>query len=48
MNTSNRAYAMEFAAIMVDHATQPYGALIESYNKAQAVPKTGRETKLDA
>jgi nicotinamidase-related amidase len=47
MSTWNRADAMEFAAIMVDHIVPPYRALTESYDKAQAVQTTGRETKLD-
>ena len=47
MSTWNRADAMEFAAIMTDHIVPPYRALIESYDKAQGVQKSGRETKLE-
>jgi hypothetical protein len=47
MSTWNRPDAMDFAAIMVDHIVPPYRALMESYDKAQSVQKTGRETKLD-
>ena len=47
MSTWNRANAMEFAQVMVDHLVPPYRALMESYDKAQSVQKTGRETKLD-
>lgn len=47
MSTWNRPDAMDFAAIMTDHIVPPYRALMESYDKAQSVQKTGRETKLD-
>jgi nicotinamidase-related amidase len=47
MSTWNRPDAMDFAAIMVDHIAPPYRALMESYEKAQSVQKSGRETKLD-
>ena len=47
MSTWNRADAMEFAQIMVDHVVPPYRCLIESYDKAQNVQKVGRETKLE-
>jgi nicotinamidase-related amidase len=47
MSTWNRADAMEFAKVMVDHIVPPYRALMESYDKAQNVQQTGRETKLD-
>ncbi len=47
MSTWNRSDAMEFAAIMVDHIVPPYRALMESYDKAQAVQRTGHETKLE-
>ena len=47
MGTWNRADAMEFAAIMADHIVPHYRLLNESYEKAQGVQKTGRETKLD-
>lgn len=47
MSTWNRPDAMEFAGVMVDHIVPPYRALMESYDKAQAVQKGGRETKLD-
>lgn len=47
MSTWNRPDAMDFAAIMVDHIVPPYRALMESYNKAQSVQKSGKETKLE-
>ena len=46
MQTWNRPDAMDFAQIMVE-IVPPYRALMESYDKAQAVQKNGRETKLD-
>jgi nicotinamidase-related amidase len=47
MGTWNRPDAMEFAAIMSDNIVPHYRLLFESYDKAQTVQKTGRETKLD-
>ncbi|MGH7976271.1 MAG: isochorismatase family protein [Limisphaerales bacterium] len=47
MGTWNRADAMEFAAVMVDHIVPHYRLLIESYDKAQNVQKVGHETKLE-
>jgi len=47
MSTWNRADAMEFAAVMVDHLVPHYRLLIESYDKAQNVQKVGHETKLE-
>lgn len=47
MKTWNREDAMDFAAIMVENLVPPYQALMESYDKAQAVKEKGRETKLD-
>src|SRR5688572_29235263 len=47
MSTWNRADAMDFAQVMVDHVVPPYRALMESYDKAQNVQKVGHETKLD-
>src|SRR5688572_2189231 len=47
MSTWNRADAMEFANVMVDHIVPHYRLLIESFEKAQSVQKDGRETKLD-
>ena len=47
MATWNRSDAMDFATVMVDHIVPPYRALMESYEKAQSVQKSGRETKLD-
>jgi nicotinamidase-related amidase len=47
MSTWNRPEAMDFAAVMIDHLVPPYRALVESYEKAQSVQKTGPETKLD-
>lgn len=47
MSTWNRADAMEFATIMVDHIVPRYRLLMESYDKAQSVQKVGHETKLD-
>ena len=39
MGTWNRPDAMDFAQIMVDNIVPPYGALMESYNKAHSVQK---------
>jgi nicotinamidase-related amidase len=47
MGTWNRADALEFAAVMVDHIVPHYRLLMESFTKAQTVAKDGRETKLD-
>lgn len=47
MGTWNRPDAKDFAAVMVEHLVPPYRGLIESYDKAQAVQRTGRETRLD-
>jgi hypothetical protein len=47
MSTWNRPEAMDFAAIMIDHLLPGYRLLVESYEKAQSVQQTGRETKLD-
>ena len=46
-STWNRPDAMEFAAIFAEHVIPGYRALMESYDKAQSVLKTGRETRLD-
>lgn len=46
MSTWNRPDAMDFAAIMID-IVPPYRGLIESYDKAQSVIKSGHETMLD-
>jgi nicotinamidase-related amidase len=46
MSTWNRPDAMEFAQVMIDHLVPAYRALLESYNKAQSVVKTGPETEL--
>ena len=47
MSTWNRPDAMDFAAIMADQLLPAYRLLVESYQKAQSVQKTGQETKLD-
>jgi nicotinamidase-related amidase len=47
MVTWNRPDAMQFAAIMKDHIVPHYQLLFESYEKAQRVQQTGRETNLD-
>jgi len=47
MSTWNRADAMEFATVMVDHIVPHYRLLMESYDKAQSVEKVGHETTLD-
>lgn len=47
MSTWNRADALDFAGVMVDHIVPPFRALMESYNKAQSVQRVGHETKLD-
>jgi nicotinamidase-related amidase len=46
MSTWNRADAMDFAAVMVDHIVPHYRLLIESYEKAQSVKEKGPETLL--
>lgn len=47
MGTWNRPDASDFARIMVENIVPPYKDLIESYDKAQSVAKSGRETMLD-
>lgn len=47
MSTWNRPDAMEFAQVMIDHIVPNYRLLGESYDKAQNVQKSGRETRLD-
>jgi nicotinamidase-related amidase len=47
MVTWNRTDALEFAAIMKEHVVPHYQLLFDSYEKAQSVQKTGRETNLD-
>ena len=47
MSTWNRPDAMEFAQVMIDHIVPHYRLLGESYDKAQNVQKSGRETKLE-
>jgi nicotinamidase-related amidase len=47
MATWNRPDAMDFAAIMAEDILPGYRALIESYDKAIAVERKGRETNLD-
>lgn len=47
MSTWNRPDAMKFAEIMKDHIVPHYQLLFESYEKAQSVQQSGRETKLD-
>ena len=47
MSTWNRSDAFDFAGVMVDHVVPPYRSLMESYDKAQSVQKSGRETKLE-
>lgn len=47
MSTWNRPDAIDFAQVMVDHIVPPYRALMESYDKAQSLQKSGRETKLE-
>src|SRR5688500_7630332 len=46
MSTWNRADAMDFATVMVDHIVPPYRALMESFDKAQSVKEKGPETDL--
>lgn len=46
-STWNRPDAMEFAAVFAEHVIPGYRALMESYDKAQSVQKSGRETKLE-
>jgi hypothetical protein len=38
---------MDFAAIFAEHVIPGYRALMESFDKAQAVQNSGRETQLD-
>jgi len=45
--TWNRPDAMGFAAIFAEHVIPGYRALMESFDKAQAVQKSGGETQLD-
>jgi nicotinamidase-related amidase len=47
MVTWNRPDALEFAAIMKEHVVPHYQLLLDSYEKAQSVQKTGHETNLD-
>lgn len=47
MSTWNRSDAFDFAGVMVDHVVPPYRSLMESYDKAQSVQRSGRETKLE-
>jgi hypothetical protein len=46
-STWNRPDAMDFAAIFAEHVVPGFRALMESYDKAQSVQKSGRETKLE-
>jgi nicotinamidase-related amidase len=46
MSTWNREDAMKFAAVMVELMPK-YKLLMESYDKAQSVQRSGRETKLE-
>ena len=46
-STWNRPDAMDFAAVFAEHVIPGYRALMESYDKAQSVQKSGRETKLE-
>ena len=46
MSTWNRPDAMDFAQVMIDLLPH-YGALTESYDKAQSVQQVGHETRLD-
>ena len=47
MHTWNRADALEFAAVMVEHLVPHFRLLMESFEKAQRVQRDGPETKLD-
>lgn len=47
MSTWNRSDGYDFADIMVDHIVPAYRSLMESYDKAQSVQKSGYETQLD-
>lgn len=47
MSTWNRPDAMDFAQVMIDNIVPRYGALFESFTKAQEVQKSGPETKMD-
>jgi hypothetical protein len=43
MNTWNRPKAMDFAKVMIDHIVPAYGALMESYAKAQDAQKVAAQ-----
>lgn len=45
--TWNRPDAMDFAAIFAEHVIPGYRGLMESYDKAQSVARSGRETRLE-
>lgn len=47
MGTWNRPDAVDFAQIMIEHIVPPYRGLVESYDKAQSVQKSGHEINLD-
>ncbi|WP_116368228.1 isochorismatase family protein [Parahaliea mediterranea] len=47
MQTWNRPEGSQFAQIISDHICPEYKCLMESYDKAQAIAKSGPETQLD-
>lgn len=47
MQTWNRPEGSRFAEILAEHVCPEYKCLMESFGKAQAVVKSGPETKLD-
>ncbi len=47
MQTWNRPEGSRFAQIIAEHISPEYQCLMESYEKAQAIAKSGPETKLD-
>ena len=47
MRTWNRPEGSRFAQILAEHVCPEYKCLMESYDKAQEIAKTGPETQLD-
>ena len=47
MQTWNRPEGSKFAEILSEHLSPEYKCLMESYDKAQAIAKSGPETMLD-
>jgi len=47
MRTWNRAEGSRFAEILAEHVCPEYKCLIESFDKAQEIARTGPETNLE-